>query len=122
MVFHDDLATIANDPEMRRLAIRRAGSHELAEDAMQETARAIAERKSPDAIENLRGFFYVALIREIDHQLGRPTAIPAADIGALSDRSQDRTTPAAPVPPASVHDEVRACRIPCRSGVGTIRA
>ncbi len=86
--------------------MRRAGSRELAQDAMQETARAIAERKSPDVIENLRGFFYVSLIREIDHQLGRPAAIPAADIGALSDRSQGRTTSAAPVSPASVHDEV----------------
>jgi DNA-directed RNA polymerase specialized sigma24 family protein len=106
MGFREDLARIASDAEMLRRAVRRAGSRELAEDAMQETARAIAERKSPDAIENLRGFFYVALIREIDHQLGRPAAIPAADISALSDRSQDRTTPAAAVPPASVHDEV----------------
>jgi DNA-directed RNA polymerase specialized sigma24 family protein len=106
MDHHQDLARIVADPEMRRLAVRRAGSRELAEDAMQETARAIAERKNPDAIENLRGFFYVALIREIDHQLSRPAAIPAADIGALSDRGQDRTTPATPVPHASVHDEV----------------
>lgn len=85
-----ELARIAADPEMFRRAVRRAGSRELAEDAMQETVRAIVDRKSPAAIENLRAFFYVALIREIDHQLGRPAAIPAADIGALSDRGQDR--------------------------------
>jgi DNA-directed RNA polymerase specialized sigma24 family protein len=91
---------------MIRRAVRRAGSRELAEDALQETVRAIVERKNPEPIDNLRGFFYVALIREIDHQLGRPAAIPAADIGALSDRGQDRTTPAAPVFPSSVHDEV----------------
>lgn len=106
MGFHEDLARIASDAEMLRRAVRRAGSRELAQDAMQETARAIAERKNSEPIENLRGFFYVALIREIDHQLGRPAAIPAADIGALSDRSQDRTTSAARLPPASVHDEV----------------
>lgn len=106
MGFREDLERIASDAEMLRRAVRRAGSRELAQDAMQETARAIAERKSPDVIENLRGFFYVSLIREIDHQLGRPAAIPAADIGALSDRSQGRTTPAALVSPASVHDEV----------------
>lgn len=106
MGFREDLERIASDAEMLRRAVRRAGCRELAQDAMQETARAIAERKSPDVIENLRGFFYVSLIREIDHQLGRPAAIPAADVGALSDRSQGRTAPAAPVPPASVHDEV----------------
>ena len=86
----DDIARIATDPEMIRRAVRRAGSRELAEDAMQETVRAIAERKSPEPIDNLRGFFYVALIREIDHQLGRPAAIPAADIAVLSDRGPDR--------------------------------
>jgi DNA-directed RNA polymerase specialized sigma24 family protein len=107
MGFHEDLARMAADPEMLRRAMRRAGSRELAEDAMQETARAIAERKCPDVIENLRGFFYVALIREIDHQLGRPAAIPAEDIGALSDRSQERTSGLAAVLPASVDDEVR---------------
>jgi DNA-directed RNA polymerase specialized sigma24 family protein len=106
MGFHEDLARIAIDAEMLRRAVRRAGCRELAEDAMQETVRAIAERKSPDAIENLRGFFYVSLIREIDHQLGRPAAIPAEDIGVLADRGQDRTTPATPVPPGSVHDDV----------------
>ncbi len=66
---------------------------------MQETARAIVERKSPDAIENLRAFFYVALIREIDHQLGRPTAIPDADISAdFGPQPVPHFPPAAPVP------------------------
>ena len=93
-----ELARIAADPEMFRLAVRRAGCRELAEDAMQETARAIVERKSPEAIENLRAFFYVALIREIDHQLGRPAAIPDADISLTSDRHQSRTSLSAQQP------------------------
>jgi hypothetical protein len=93
-----ELARIAADPEMFRLAVRRAGCRELAKDAMQETARAIVERKSPDAIENLRAFFYVALIREIDHQLGRPAAIPDADISLTSDRHQYRTSLSAQQP------------------------
>jgi hypothetical protein len=53
MGFHEDLARIAIDPEMLRRATRRAGSRELAQDAMQETARALAERKRGEAIENL---------------------------------------------------------------------
>ena len=106
MDIYDDLAEVASDPEMYQRALRRAGCPELAEDALQETVRAIAGRKSPKAIENLPGFFYVSLIREIDHQLGRPTAIPVGgDIGLISDRAQDRTSPAGVPIPASVEDE-----------------
>ncbi|MGI8450655.1 MAG: hypothetical protein ACR2MP_26450 [Streptosporangiaceae bacterium] len=108
MDIYDDLAELARDQEMCRRAVRRAGSRELAEDALQETVRAIAGRKSPEAIENLPGFFYVSLIREIDHQLGRPTAIPVGgEIGPISDRAQDRASSAAAPLPASVEDEAR---------------
>jgi DNA-directed RNA polymerase specialized sigma24 family protein len=86
------IAAIAADPETFRRAVRRAGSRELAQDAIQETVRAIAERKSPKPIENLDGFFYVTLIHEIDHQLGRPAAIPDPDIGLTSDRHQFRNS------------------------------
>lgn len=102
-----ELARVAADPEMFRLAVRRAGSRELAEDAIQDTVRAIAERKSPDAIENLRGFFYVALIREIDHQLGRPAAIPDADISLTSDRRQSRTSLSAQPAPVEGDAQLR---------------
>ena len=106
MDIYDDLADIAADQEMYRRAVRRAGSRELAEDALQETVRAIAGRQSTEAIENLAGFFYVSLIREIDHQLGRPTAIPVGgDIGLISDQAQVRTSPAAAPVSASVEDE-----------------
>lgn len=100
-----DVARIATDPEMIRRAVRRAGSRELAEDALQETVRAIVERKNPEPIENMPGFFYVALTREIDHQLGRPSAIPAADISALSDRGPEPTPPVGVVPSAAVEAE-----------------
>ncbi len=81
---------VVTDTEMLRLAIRRAGSRELAEDAIQETARALGERKSLDAITNLRGFFYVSLVHEIDHQLGRPSAIPAGDAAEISGSAPGR--------------------------------
>ena len=73
----EEILRIAAEPQMIRRAIQRAGSRELAEDALQETVCAIAERKSLDPIENLSGFFYTALIREIDHQLRRQGAISA---------------------------------------------
>lgn len=101
MGFHDDLATVATDAGMLRLAIRRAGSRELAEDAIQETARALGERKNPDAIGNLRGFFYVALIHEIDHQLARPSAFPAGEGEEIWARP-DLTSRAGARPPAEV--------------------
>lgn len=101
MDFHEDLATIVKDAEILRLAIRRAGSRELAEDAIQETARAVAERKSLDAIENLRGFFYVALVHEIDHQLGRTSAILVGDAVELA----GGTSLARALPPISVEGD-----------------
>ena len=98
---------MVRDTEMLRLAIRRAGSRDLAEDAIQETARAVGERKSLDAIGNLRGFFYVALIHEIDHQLGRASAIPAGDAAETWDRRQDRASPAGTCPPAAVEGDAQ---------------
>jgi hypothetical protein len=105
--FYDDLAGVAAEPEMLRLATRRAGSRELAEDALQETVRAITERKSSEVIGNLRGFFYVSLIREIDHQLGRPAAILAGDVGAISDRCQGSTVGSAGHSAVSVEGEAQ---------------
>ena len=43
--FLDDLAELVQDPAIRRLAERRAGSRELAEDALQETFRAVAQTR-----------------------------------------------------------------------------
>lgn len=102
---YEELARIAVDPEMFRLAVRRAGSRELAEDALHETVWAIVQRKSPQAIENLRGFFYVSMVREIDRQLGRPAAVPVGNISEISDRAHGRTSPATVLPPANVDDE-----------------
>jgi len=103
----EDLADVIQDPEMLRLAIRRAGNRELALDAMQEAARAIAERKSPEPIENLRGFFYVTLIHEIDHQLGRPAPILVEDASTLADPGQHGSPWAADPPAASVESDAQ---------------
>ncbi len=73
---------------VRRLAERRARSRELAEDALQETFRAVAQTQNPGAIKDLRAFFCKSLIREISHQLARPVPVPAGDIGVLADSRQ----------------------------------
>ena len=83
MGFLDDLAKIVADPEVRRLAERRAGCHELAEDALHDTFRAVAQHEDPGDIRDLRAFFRTSLIREINHQLTRPAATPTEDIGGF---------------------------------------
>ncbi len=81
--FHDDLARIVADPEVRRLAERRAGCRELAEDALHETYWAVARTKRPGDIRDLRAFFCTSLIREINHQRTRQAPVPTQDIEGL---------------------------------------
>jgi hypothetical protein len=105
MGFHDDLARIVADPEVRRLAERRAGCRELAEDALHETYWAVARTKSPSDIRDLRAFFCTSLIREINHQRTRQAPVPTQDIEGLSDRRQVAAPHAAGPPPTSVEGQ-----------------
>lgn len=69
---YDQLARIANDPGMRLHARRTAG--DLAEDAIQETWYLVAQACRRARIENLRGYFYVTLVRtsrRMREELGR---------------------------------------------------
>jgi hypothetical protein len=85
MGFYEDLAIVARDPAIMRLAIRRARSRELAEDALQETYWNVV-KKDPTVIDDLRAYFIRALVREIDHQRARSTAIPVEDVAAAGER------------------------------------
>ena len=105
MGFLDDLAKLVEDPEVRRLAERRARSHELAEDALHETFRAVAQTQNPEAIRDLRAFFCKSLIHEINHQLARSVPVLTEDICAISDRRQDHTSSAGASPSASAESE-----------------
>ena len=77
--FDDELARIRQDPQIWRLALRRAGSRDLAEDALQETFYSVARVKDPGRIENLRAFFCRALINQISHLRGQLNPIPVED-------------------------------------------
>lgn len=101
MEFLDDLAKLVEDSAIRRLAERRAWSRELAEDALQETFRAVAQTQNPEAIEDLRAFFCKSLIRTINRQLTLSAPIPAGDIGAIADSRQGLSS-SGTSPPASV--------------------
>jgi hypothetical protein len=91
MGFLDELAELVEDAAIRRLAVRRARSHELAEDALQDTFRAVAQTSHPEAIEDLRAFFCKSLIRTIGRQLTLSAPTPAEDICAIADSRQDRS-------------------------------
>ena len=101
MGFLDDLAKLVEDAAIRRLAERRARSRELAEDALQDTFRAVAQTQHPEAIEDLRAFFCKSLIHAINRQLTLSPPVPAEDIGAVADSCQgfssSGASPSAPV-------------------------
>jgi hypothetical protein len=105
MGFLDDLAKLVGDPAVRRLAERRARSHELAEDALHDTFRTVAQTQHPENIQDLRAFFCKSLIHEISHQLARSVPIPTGDIGGISDSRQGLTSSSGASPPASVASE-----------------
>ena len=102
--FQHELLTIREDPEVRRIALRRAKSLEVAEDALQSAYYAVSRVKNPEHIEDVRAYFCFVLIREIYHELGQvqPTQ---EDFTDLLDKRQSRLGSNSPAP-RSVSDEV----------------
>ena len=108
MAFLDDLAELVEDPEIRRLALRRARNQNLAEDALQETYRTVAQTGNPEAIEDLRKFFCKSLIRTIGRQFTVAAPIPAEDIDAIADTCQNSGTPSSDSVEEEVHLRILA--------------
>lgn len=106
MGFHDDLAEVVQDPAIRRLAMRRARSRELAEDALQDTFYAVARTRHAETIEDLPAFFCRSLIRVINRQFTLSGPFLAEDIGAVADSRQGHSSSGNPAT-ASVADEVQ---------------
>ncbi len=83
---YEELAAIAGDPGMRRLAWRLAG--DMADDLLQETWYAMARTATLEAIENPRGYFYRTMVNTWRHmgqdlaRHGRPTDDLDAAAGA----------------------------------------
>ena len=81
---YEELAAIAGDPGMRRLAWRLAG--DMADDLLQETWYAMARTAALESIENPRGYFYRTMVNTWRH-LGQDLArhgIPADDLDAAA--------------------------------------
>jgi DNA-directed RNA polymerase specialized sigma24 family protein len=85
---YEELAAIADDPGMRRLAWRLAG--DLADDVRQEAWYAMARACERESIENVRGYFYrtmVNIYRHMSQELGRQ-ARPVDDLDAAAGASR----------------------------------
>jgi Sigma-70 region 2 len=80
-----ELVRVFSDPQIRRLAERRAGSREMAEDALQETFYIVSRLLGdPERIVNLRAYFASVLTRVIiDLHMRASSAIPVEDIGQV---------------------------------------
>ena len=98
---YEDLAAIAVDPGMRRLAWKLAG--DLGEDALQETWYAVAQACERVPIDNLRGYFYRTLVntsRRMHQELARGALpVDALDVEAGAFR-RGRDYPGAAAPSA----------------------
>jgi hypothetical protein len=107
MDFHGDLVTVAFDSAITRQARRRAGSRELAEDAIQDTIWNIAQQ-DVTKINNLPAYFRTALTRQISHRLTRTGPVLVEDIASVAELQapwSDRT------PPDSVEHEAEIRRL-----------
>ena len=96
--FQHKLLAIREDPEVRGLALRRAVSPEVAEDALQSAYYAVSRVANPGAIENLRAYFCRKLINEIYRELGQQHAAAVEDFTDLADTRQGRPGSISPAP------------------------
>lgn len=96
--FQQQLREIWEDPQIRRLARRRAGNPDIAEDALQETYYAVARVADPSRIEDLRKYFCRALIHEVYRLLGQLGAVLVDDFAALAEARQAKAREQLPAP------------------------
>jgi DNA-directed RNA polymerase specialized sigma24 family protein len=82
--FPPELLAIWQDPEVRRLAVRRAGDPDLAQDALLATVAAIARVSDLERIENLKAYFCRVLINEVYRLRGQLAAARPFDPATLA--------------------------------------
>ena len=86
--FYDKLVSIRTDPKIIRHALRLAGDHDLAEDALNQTFLAIALVKDRGQIRDLQAYFNTVLRRELYRLRGQLGAALAEDIDVLQAQSR----------------------------------
>lgn len=90
--FPRELLAIWLDPDVRRLAVRRTGDPDLAEDALLAAAVAVARVGDLARIEDLKAYFCRVLINEVYHLLGRLAAARPCDPATLAAMSDAGTS------------------------------
>jgi DNA-directed RNA polymerase specialized sigma24 family protein len=86
--FHQRLLAIRLDPQIKGLALRYAGSPDLAEDALQGAYCGVARLKHPEEIENLRAYFCKALVHEVYRERGQLGAALVEDFVRVAETRQ----------------------------------
>ena len=128
--FPPELLGIWADPEVRKLAARRAGDPDLAQDALLQAVCAVAQVGDLRRINDLKAYFCRVLINEVYHLRGQLAAARVCDPATLAEMSEARMS-GAPSDEAAVvtrlmartwlerfraqHDHLRAS-VPGRSG------
>lgn len=101
--FLRQLAAIAADPAIRRLALSRARDPEIAADAIQEAYCAVAGRQTPEEIDDLRKYFCRVLINEIYRLLRPQRTTPLVNVEEMADACHGRSWG---LPPTDPFDEI----------------
>ena len=96
--FQQDLLAVLDNPRVKGLALRRAGDHDLAEDALQATFCAVSRVADPAAIRDLTAYVCKVLIREIYSLRGQLGATLVEDFASLADARQGRSGDSPPLP------------------------
>ena len=82
--FPPGLLAIWQDPEVRRLAARRAGDPDLAQDALLAAVVAVARVSDLARIKNLKAYFCRVLVNEVYRLRGQLTAARPCDPATLA--------------------------------------
>ena len=100
------LLEIWADPQVRGYARRYARDPDLADDALQSTYMTMARLKHLDQIENLRGYFYRVLRREVARELGHLGALVAEDFMRLAEEQEGDGVTSGRAPPTGFEEAV----------------
>jgi hypothetical protein len=113
--FPPELLAIWADPEVRKLAVRRTGDPDLAQDALMQAVCAVAQIGDLRRIKDLKAYFCRVLINEAHRLLGQLTAARVCDPATLAEMSDART-------PGRPSDEGVASALMARSWLERFRA
>lgn len=88
--FQQKLASLREDPQVKRLARKHAGSQDLADDALNEAFCAVARVQNPDSIEDLRAYYCRVVVRMAQRLRYQLAPTPVEDIDQVAAANQDK--------------------------------